>query len=458
MDFYLDFARELEKSHSPEVTLQEMVERIKGAIEQASARVALAEGTALLAAIHDYQNPQAIQTLSAFRDIKEGVELLLAALDADIDLEEHMWEERSGAQYDECPEDQPQESLSRRFLDFEHVETWGKARWTAFTAQIDTVIDIATTSPTGLDSMSHLLIEIKSAFGRMSVDSQEQALIAADRLVLAIREGMERAMDTMQDRYQFGLIADLGDWDGEDDPPERFAEEPPDVDEATAFFTSELQPYLDLSGWGNWGEEDWAVFDQAIANAQAAAVAEPADTAPAMHLFLEIRQNIETLTLHRRFAIGNLADDLMEAIKQGMAQDLFRIQKKCPAVPVPIGPVPSKSQAQQDPPPATDGGRGHWKRGKVGRETVELNFDQIADWGLSEWAGLKIEADKLMAAAELTTEILGPPGQMLEDIRAHVEHIPPLYKKEVAQMAVKLERAISGKVSETLSEILQSDG
>lgn len=53
MDFYLDFMRELEKNHSPESTLRELVEQIKSVIEKAPPRVALAKGAALLAAIHD---------------------------------------------------------------------------------------------------------------------------------------------------------------------------------------------------------------------------------------------------------------------------------------------------------------------------------------------------------------------------------------------------------------------
>lgn len=455
MDFYLNFARELEKSHAPETTLREMTERIKGIIEQAPVQVALVESAALLAVIHDYQNPKAIQTLPMFRDITESVELLLAALDADIDLEEHMWEEHSGPQYDEGPEDQPQESLSRHFLDFEHVETWGKARWAGFITQLDSAIDIAATSPTGLDSMSHLLSNIRNNFGKIPVDSQEQALLSTDKLVLAIREEMERMMADMQDRHQFELIADLGDWDGEDDPPERFSEEPPDADEATAFFISEIQPRMDLSGWANWSGEDWVTFDQAVADAQAAAIAEPADPEPAMQLFLGIRQNIETLAIHRRFSMGNTADDLMEAIKRGMAQDLFQVQKKCPYAPMPkpIGQDTNQSLSQCSTAPASDSGGRRWKKGKIGRETVELNFDHLDEWSLSQWAALKIHVDKLTAAAGMTTDALGQLGQLLEDIRAHMEQVPPHYKEEVAQMAAKLEQAITGRVSTTLGEI-----
>lgn len=450
MDFYLDFSRELEKSHSPEVTLQKMVERIKGVIEQAPARVALAEGTALLVAIHDYQNPRAIQTLPAFRGLKESVEMLLATLDANIDLEEHM---RERAQHDEAPEERPQDGLFQRFLDFEHIEAWGKARWAAFTAQIDMAVDIATTSPMGLDSMFHLWAEIRDNFSRIPMENQEQALIAADRLVLAIREDMERAMDTMQDWYQFELIADLGDWDGENDPPERFAEEPPDADEATAFFTSEMQPRMDLSGWVNWNEENWAVFNQAVSDAQAAATVSPADPEPALRLFLGIRQNIETLPLHRRFDMGNTADDLMEAIKRGMAQDLFQVQKKCPYAP---RPMPINQNADQSLVSVPDETRGRWKRGQVGRELVELNFDHIADWGLSQWAALKIEIDKLSVAAELTMDALGQPGQLLEDFRSHIKQVPAHYRGELVQMAARLEQAISGKAAEALAEIQQT--
>lgn len=470
MDFYLDFMRELEKSHAPESTLGELVEQIKSVIEKAPARVALAKGTALLAAIHDYQNPQAIQTLSAFRDIKEGVEMLLASLDANIDLEEHLWgEEGRISPHVGEPEEQPQEGLSQRFLDFEHIEAWGKARWAAFTAQIDVAVDIATTSPMGLDSMSHLLSEIRDNFSRIPTENQEQALIAADRLVLAIREEMERMMDTLQDKHQITLISesmDVGDWYGEDDSAEGFTMEASDADESAAFFTSELQPYLDLSGWGKWGEENWAIFDQAIAAAQVAATTEPANPTPAIYLFLGIRQNIETLELHRRFDMGNTADDLLEAIKKGMAQDLFHIQKKCPYAPRPrpieLSESPNEnvghSLSEYVDSPSSDGNDKRWKRGRVGRELVELNFDQIAGWGLSQWAALKIEIDKLSAAADLTTGALGQPGQLMEDIRAHMEQVPPLYKKEVVQMAVKLEQAISRKASETLSEILKSDG
>lgn len=461
MDFYLDFSRELEKSHSPEVTLQKMVERIKGVIEQEPARVALAKGTALLSVIHDYQNPQAIQILPTFRDIKESIELLLSALDADIDLEEHLWKERSGGQYNEGPEDQPQEV--RRFLDFDGIETWGKARWVAFVAQVDMVTDIAATSPTGVESMAHLLTEIRNSFGRIPVEAQEQALIAADKLALAIREDMERTMDTLQDKHQITLISesmDVGDWYGEDNSVEGFTVEASGADESAAFFTSELQPYLDLSGWGNWGEKDWAIFDQAIAEAQVAATTEPADPEPAMQLFLGVRQNIEALPLHRRFSMGNTADDLMEAVKKGMAQDLFQLQKKYPYAPrsVPIAQDGYQPTPKHNVPPTSNGSDRCWKKGKIGRETVELNFDQIADWGLSQWAALKIEIDKLSAAAELTMDALGQPGQLLEDFRSHIKQVPAHYRGELVQMAARLEQVISGKVSETLSEILKSDG
>lgn len=93
MDFYLDFMHTLEKSPDPEATLRELTEMVKVVMEQAPARVALVEGAALLAAIHDYPNPKAVRTLPTFRDITESVEVLLAALDADMDLEEHIWEQ-----------------------------------------------------------------------------------------------------------------------------------------------------------------------------------------------------------------------------------------------------------------------------------------------------------------------------------------------------------------------------
>lgn len=457
MDFYLDCMRELEKSHDPETTLRELTEQAKDIIEQAPVRVALAKGAALLAAVHDYPNPQAIQILPAFRDIKESVKMLLASLDADLNLEDHLWceesERRSSPQRIDNPESEPWEGLSKYFLDFEHVESWGKARWTAFVAQINMIVDAAATSSTGLDSMSHLLSKIRDNFDRIPVEAQGQALIVVGKLVLAIREDMERATDTMQEKYQIELMTDMGDWDGEDDPPERFAEEPLDADETRALFTSETQPRMDLSGWANWSEEDWSTFNQAASDAQATATAEPADPEPALRLFLGIRQNIEALSLNRRFSMGNTADDLAEAIKRGMAQDLFQIQKKCPYTPRPIS---MNKNGGQPPAPASDGNNRRWKKGRVGRELVELNFDHIADWELSQWAALKIEIDKLSAAAELTTSALGQPGQLLEDIRAHMEQVPSLCKKEVAQMAIKLEQAISGRVVETLKEIQQS--
>lgn len=456
MDFYLDFMRTLEKSPDPEATLRELTEMVKGVIEQAPARVALAEGAALLAVIHDYQNPRVIQTLPVFRGLKESVGLLLAALDADLDLEEHLWgEEGRISPYVGDPEEQPQDGLSQRFLDFEHIETWGKARWAAFTAQIDVAVDIADTSPMGLDSMSHLLSEIRGNFDRIPVEAQEQALIVVGKLVLAIRENIERAVDTMQDKHQIELTADMGDWNGEDDPPERFAEEPLDADETKALFTSETQRGLDLSGWGNWSEEDWSTFNQAVSDAKAAATAEPADPEPALRLFLGIRQNIEALSLNRRFSMGNTADDLAEAIKKGMAQDLFQVQQKCPYLPMPrpIDRDADRPLPQCDAAPASDGNDRRWKRGKIGRETVELDFDHLDEWNLSQWAALKIHADKLTAAAELTTGALGQPGQLLEDIRAHLQQVPQHYKDDVSQMVTQLVQAINGRASETLAEI-----
>lgn len=88
---------------------------------------------------------------------------------------------------------------------------------------------------------------------------------------------------------------------------------------------------------------------------------------------------------------------------------------------------------------------------------MELNFDQIANWSLSQWAGLKIEVDKLTAATEMSADALGQPGQLLEDIRAHIQQIPPHYRGEVDQMAARLEQAISGRAMETLTEIQQVD-
>lgn len=459
MDFYLDFMRTLEKSPDPEATLRELTEMVKGVIEQAPARVALAEGAALLAVIHDYQNPQAIQTLPAFHSLKESVELLLAALDADLDLEEHLWGEesecRSSPQRIDNPESELWEGLSKYFLDFEHIESWGKARWAAFVAQANMVVDAAATSSTGLDSMSHLLSKIRNNFDRIPVESQKQALIVVGKLVLAIRENMERAMDTMHEKYQIELITDMGDWDGENDPADGFIMETPGTDEFATSYTSEILPHLDLSGWANWSEEDWAIFDQAVSDALEAAIAEPADPAPAMYLFIGIRQNIETLALHRRFSMGNTADNLMEAIKKGMAQDLFQVQQKCPYLPMPrpIDRDADRPLPQCDAAPASDGNDRRWKRGKIGRETVELDFDHLDEWNLSQWAALKIHADKLTAAAELTTGALGQPGQLLEDIRAHLQQVPQHYKDDVSQMVTQLVQAINGRASETLTEI-----
>lgn len=365
--------------------------------------------------------------------------------------------------------DSESEGLSKYFLDFQGIEGWGKARWAAFTAQIDTMIDIAATDPAGVDSMAHLLTEIRANFDRIPTESQEQALVAADRLVLAIRENMESLMDTLQDKRQINLISEsmgMDDWDGENDLPDGFFDGPPDADESIAFFTSELHPKLDLSGWRCWGEEDWSIFEQAVADAQAAATAEPADAAPAMHLFLEIRQNIETLELPRRFSMGNTADDLMEAVKQGMAQDLFQIQTKCPYVPRPVPIEPSEApnrDAVQLPPeyaatPTSDDSDRRWKKGRVGRELVELNFDHLGEWSLSQWAAFKIHADKMTAAAELTTDALGQPGQLLEDIRAHIGEIPQHYIDDVTQMVTQLVQVINGRTSDALAEILRHSG
>ena len=452
MDYYLEFLRELDRSHDPESTLQALINRVKNTIEKASTRVAVAEGAALLAAIHDYSNPQAIEVLPAFREIKGSIEFLLAALDADLELDANLWGEEDGV----APhEDDPEEGLSRRFLDFENIGGWGKDRWDAFVTNFDSIADITATSPAGLDSMSHFLTQLHAVFGKISLDSQETALTVADRLILAIREKTEEMMANMQDRHQMELVGNLNGWD---DPPEAACGGPSYEEEADAALSSENHPGLDVSGWKGWGEDEWAAFDRAISDAKSAAVVEPADTAPAMHLFLEIRQNIETLPLNRRFLMGNIADDLQEAIQKGMSQDLFRIQQKCPAVPVPMDPAPSKFQPQQDPTPAADGGRGRWKRGKVGRETVELDFDHIGKWNLSQWAGLKIEVDKLSAAAELTMDALGQPGQLLEDIRAHVGQVPEHYREEIIRMATKLERAIGGRAAEALAEIRKTDG
>lgn len=452
MDHYLEFLRELDRSHDSESTLQALINRVKNTIEKAPTRVAVAEGAALLAAIHDYSNPQSIEVLPAFREIKRSIEFLLAALDADLELDANLWGEDDGV----APhEDGPEEGLSRRFLDFENIGGWGKDRWDAFVASFDSIADIATTSPAGLDSMAHFLTRLNAVFCEIPLDSQEKALTVADRLVLIVREKTETMMANMQDRHQMELIGNLDGWD---DPPEGACDGPPYEEEADVIPSFENHPGLNFSGWATWNEEDWAIFEQAVSDAQAAATASPADPKPALQMFLGIRQNIETLALHRRFSMGNIADNLMEAIKRGMAQDLFRIQKKCPAVPVPMGSAPSKFQPQQDPTPTADGGRGRWKRGKVGRETVELDFDQIGKWNLSQWAGLKIEVDKLTAAAELTTGILGSPGQMLEDIRAHIQQVPQHYQGEVVQMAAKLERAIGGRVAEALAEIQRTDG
>lgn len=359
--------------------------------------------------------------------------------------------------------------MSNFFLDFDYIESWGKARWAAFTAQIDMAIDIAATSPLGLDSMSRSLSKIRGNFDRIPADAQEQALVAADKLVLAIRDEMERAMNTMQDKHQIILISecvDADDWDSENDATEGFIVGPPDVDESAASLISELQPYLDLSGWRNWGESDWAIFAQAVTDAQASAIASPADSAPAIHLFLSIRQDIETLERHRRFAMGNTADDLIEAVKKGMAQDLSQIQKKCPYAPRPMpiasSEFPNKDADQLSPEsvasPVSDGSGRGWKRGQIGREMVELNFDRLDKWNLSQWAALKIHSDKLTAAVELTSDALGQPGQLLEDIRAHIQKIPQHYIDDVTQMVTQLVQAIGGRTSETLAEILRHCG
>lgn len=365
--------------------------------------------------------------------------------------------------------DSESEGLSKHFLHFQGIESWGKARWAAFTAQIDRAINIAATDPAGVDSMAHLLSNIRDNFDKIPVGSQEQALVAADKLVLSIRENMESIMDALQDKRQIALISeciDADDWDCENDATEGFIVKAPDVNESVASLISEQQSYLDLSGWGCWGEEDWSIFDQAIADARAAAIASPADPMPAMHLFGGIRQNIETLERHRRFDMGNTADDLLEAIKKGMAQDLFQIQKKCPYSPRPMPIMSSESQSrdavQLSPEytvaPTPDNSDRRWKKGRVGRELVALDFDRLDEWKLSQWAALKIHSDKLTAAAEMTTDALGQPGQLLEDLRAHVQQIPPHYKEDASQIASQLVQAISGRISEALAEILQYCG
>lgn len=455
MDFYLEFLRELNRSTDPESTLQTLIQRVKATIEKAPTRVALAEGAALLAVIHDYSNPKAIQILSAFRDLQESFELLLSALDTDLALEEDLWAERRGGYPSNGSDSEPQEGLSRRFLDFENIGGWGKDRWDAFVTNFDSIADIAATSPAGLDSMSHFLSNLHAVFGKIPLDSQETALTVADRLVLIVREKTETMMANMQDRHQMELIGNLDGWD---DLPEGACDGPPYEEEADVILSSENHPGLDVSGWKDWGEKEWAIFDKAVIDAKVAAVAEPSDTAPAMYLFLQIRENIETLALHRKFTMGNIADDLQEAIQKGMSQDLFRIQQKCPAVPVPVGPVPSKSQLQQSAAPTSDRGRGAVEERQGRARDCGTGFDQIGKWNLSQWAGLKIEVDKLTAAAELTTGILGSPGQMLEDIRAHIQQVPQHYQGEVVQMAAKLERAIGGRVAEALAEIQLTSG
>lgn len=395
----------------------------------------------------------------------EGVEM--DGVDDDPTLNELYLcdKESEGSHSSQCIDspDSESEGLSKFFLDFEHIESWGRARWVAFMAHIDMAIDIASTDPAGVDSMARLLTEIRDNFDRIPMDSQKQARAAADRLALAIRDQTENIMDTLQDKHQIDLISECVDgneWTSKNDLTEGFIVEPPNVDESAASLISEPQLYLDLSGWGNWSVEDWVIFDQAVADAQTAAIASPADPMPAIHLFLSIRQNIEALERHRRFSMGNTADDLLEAVKKGMAQDLFQIQQKCPYAPrpIPMGQDTNQLSSQHKAFPVSDGTSGRWKRGQVGRETVELNFDHLDNWNLSQWAAFKIQMDKMTAAAETTMDALGQPGQLLEDIRAHVHQIPQHYMEDVSQMVSRLVQAICGKTSETLAEILQGCG
>lgn len=471
MDFYQYYLRRMETQPNKKLAIQSCKDMVVTLFENGPTSWSIESGAAFLAALHEVKAP-GVDILPIYNAVEEALFAEVQGIRLDLEAEQEMAIHNAGCssvtQHIDGPDNESEEGLSKYFLDFEHIETWGAARWAAFMAQIDTVVDVAATDLAGLDSIAHLLTEIRANFDRIPVDTQEQALIAADKLVLAVRENMESLMDSLQDKRQTNLSEsmEMDDWDGENNPAEDFIMEPPDGNESATPFTSELLPNLDLSGWGNWSEGDWMVFDQAVADAQVAATAKPSDPAPALHLFLGIRQNIETLERHRRFAMGNTADDLMEVIKKGMAQDLFQIQKKCPYSPRPM-PIETSESPSRDvvqlPPeyaatPTSDDSDRRWKKGRVGRELVELNFDHLDKWNLSQWAAFKIQMDKMTAAAEASTDALGQSGQLLEDIRAHIGEIPQHYIDDVTQMVTQLVQTISGRTSETLTEILRYCG
>lgn len=79
------------------------------------------------------------------------------------------------------------------------IVNWDESAWESFIPTVDAIA----ASP---DNSWKLLMLINESFGALSLGCQRKALVAADRLILQIREGMEQIMSTLQDTYQDAYI------------------------------------------------------------------------------------------------------------------------------------------------------------------------------------------------------------------------------------------------------------
>lgn len=187
-----------------------------------------------------------------------------------------------------------------------------------------------------------------------------------------------------------------------------------------------MQKELNFRTWKNWTKSDWEDFDYTVAEAKAAATAIPSDPLPAATLFLEIRDNIRTLPVERRFSMGNTADDLTQAIQKGLSGDLFAIQKNCPYIPrrVETSPPPLKAYSDKN----------------IGRqpheEYVELDFEHWEHWGAERWKAFTSEVHGTLKTP--SPAHLALIWQMIQAINKNIDRLPEQRQREALKLAEEL--------------------
>lgn len=181
-------------------------------------------------------------------------------------------------------------------------------------------------------------------------------------------------------------------------------------------------------------------LERLAAEASAEATGSPADVLPAVQMFVAIRDRIKNVSTQNRFRTGNLANDLTEAIHQGLSKDLFDIRKQCPVVPHRVEEVTAPDDASFD----SEKDEATWNN---------PDFEQWANWSTADWVRLEGWKRKVLSAAGADLSTMSIVISALQNVRENISRLGMARQVQVAMWATDLTDTLCTTLERSLAEI-----